>query len=113
MENWKGTKGECFEVMPARHVGCTIVSLGDFQGDIEFWHHQESKEIAEENAKLVSDALITVNECGLLPSELLEHRNELLTNLKHATEALKAVSSFGATKPIIERFQELINKISK
>jgi len=34
------------------------------------------------NAKLIADAGTTSNKCGLLPSELLEQRNELLQSLK-------------------------------
>lgn len=34
------------------------------------------------NAKLIADAGTTANKCGLLPSEILEQRNELLEALK-------------------------------
>jgi len=111
MEKWNGTKGSEFKIQPAKHIGCTVVYLGDFKGDIEFWHHQETKEIAQENARLTCDALITVNECGLLPSELLKERNELLEMIKHMHPVYKENSE--PWLKIEKRKDELINKISK
>lgn len=38
-----------------------------------------------DNAQLIADAGTTANKCGLLPSELLEQRDELLNKLKDLT----------------------------
>ncbi len=43
----------------------------------------------EANAQLIADAGTTANKCGLLPSELLEQRNELLETLQGTMKALK------------------------
>lgn len=43
-------------------------------------------------------------------AQLIATAPELLVELKHCVEALKAVSSFGATKPIIECAEKTINK---
>ena len=43
----------------------------------------------EANANLIADALNTANKCGLLPSELLEQRDELLYCVKALHENKK------------------------
>ena len=50
----KFTKGE-FKIIPSDHIGITTVSLGDFNGSVEFWHHHGNsgtQEEAEANANL-------------------------------------------------------------
>lgn len=55
-----------------------------------------SKQV-ESNAKLIADAGTTANKCGLLPSELLEQRDEMLKMLEtlnfELTEAIKELQS--------------------
>lgn len=43
----------------------------------------------EANAQLIADAGTTANKCGLLPSELLEQRDELLNKLKDLTNRIE------------------------
>jgi hypothetical protein len=77
------TKGDKWEVRKADPIkGAHIVCLGDFKGDITFWHHFTSESEAIANAKLTADAGNTAQKCGLLPSELLKQRDELLERLK-------------------------------
>lgn len=44
---------------------------------------------AEANAKLIADAGTTANKCGLVPSEILQQRDELLKALELYMERLK------------------------
>lgn len=81
MENWKGTKGNEFKVIPSDHIGSTLVFLGEFKGEIEFWHHHGdtlTKEEAIANAELTCDAFHTIQKCNKLPSQLLGENSELL-----------------------------------
>lgn len=57
MKRFRGTKGEWKVVIPD-HIGCTNVQFGDdiFNGFIEVWHHQSSKEEAQANAHLICAA---------------------------------------------------------
>jgi glycerol-3-phosphate dehydrogenase len=43
-------------------------------------------------------------------SELLQSNKELLEALEYSLSAIKAINSFGATKPIIARIEQLIQK---
>jgi hypothetical protein len=49
--------------------------------DNQGWGTNNSIELWEGNADLITDAGNTANKCGLLPSELLEQRDELLNVL--------------------------------
>lgn len=57
MKRFRGTKGEWKVVIPD-HIGCTNVQFGDdiFNGFVEVWHHQSSKEEATANAHLICAA---------------------------------------------------------
>lgn len=57
MKRFKGTKNKWKVVIPD-HIGCTNVQFGDdiFNGFIEVWHHQSSKEEATANAHLICAA---------------------------------------------------------
>ena len=54
----------------------------DTDHDSQGWGTNNSIELWEANAKLITDAGNTAQKCGLLPSELLEQRDELLNTLK-------------------------------
>lgn len=43
-------------------------------------------------------------------AQLIAAAPELLEELQHTVKALEVVASFGATKPIIERAKQVINK---
>lgn len=54
----KFTKGK-YKVVDSEHKGITTVSLGDFNGSVEFWHHHGNsctREEAEANANLFMSA---------------------------------------------------------
>ncbi len=53
------------------------------------YHSSIAKSEVIENAKLIADAGNTANKCGLLPSELLAQRDELLSALEMITKRLK------------------------
>ena len=61
------------------------------------------------NAKLIADAGTTANKCGLLPSELLDQRNELL---EACICSFKTFISIGVTMEA-EIMVELNNAIKK
>jgi hypothetical protein len=116
MKNWNGTKGSGFKTELAQHIGCTIVDLGDFKGDVEFWHHQDTKEVAVANAELFADALNTIQKCGLLPSELKEQRDLLLDMLQKVSVIQSENYGNGMQthlkmSGISSELNELINKI--
>lgn len=102
--NFKGTKAEC---------------IIDEQDDLFIVAKIEKKNICvmldngqylpwsetQENAKLIVDAFNTMQECDLLPSELLKQRNELL-------EFTKEISKRYPNSPhIFNPANELIKKI--
>lgn len=71
----KGTKGHCLQAQIWSSVQETsVVNIKS----------TETEEEANSNAKLITDALNTINICGLHPSELLEKHNELIKLLKKA-----------------------------
>lgn len=62
---------EPWTVVDCDHIGATVVSFGDFNGNIELWHHHNSKEESEANAKLIAAA-----------PELLKELNHLVALLE-------------------------------
>lgn len=93
----KHTKGE-WTVKPCDHVGAIEVSFGDFKGEVKLWYHHgdtQTKEEAEANARLIASA------------------PKLLEELTQCVKALKAINSMGATTPIIERAEKVIEKATK
>ena len=93
----KHTKGE-WEVFKPDHMGCTNVSIGKnagFNQFVELWHHQNSKEESEANAKLIAaapellEALININ--NILNSAYQSSKDEEILDItinaiKKATE---------------------------
>lgn len=57
--------------------------------DIYSFASSISDEEAAANAKLIADAGTTANKCGLMPSELLEQRNDLLEALIDITNSYR------------------------
>ena len=56
------------------------------------------------NAELIADAFNTANETQLLPSELKEHRDELM-------KLAKEISVYSNSKSLNKKAEQLINKI--
>ncbi len=74
MGKFKGTKDwEITEISGDR------ICIGT---DIDVWCLKITEEEMNANAKLIADAGTTANKCGLLPSELLKQRDELLKALR-------------------------------
>lgn len=56
------------------------------------------------NAQLIADVFNTANKCDMLPSELLEQRDEVISLLKRIVIAVeqKHADKFGFGKPILD-----------
>lgn len=68
----------------------------------------------EANANLIADAFNTANKCGLLPSELLEQRDELLMYTKSLIEYINSKRAPMTTeKQLIKRLSDTINQIEQ
>lgn len=90
MENFKFTKGE-WEVFKPDHIGCTNVRIGKNNGFcqfVELWHHQNSKEESEANAKLIAaapkllDALIELEQrVVMIMSQLVDSPHEISNDI--------------------------------
>lgn len=87
---FKGSKGEWFvEKDPSDK---SIVNVKCVNGDDEDWmtltiynysnSDKKEREFAKANAELIADAGNTIQSCGLLPSELLKQRDEMIALLK-------------------------------
>ena len=77
---FKGTKEPCVvihDINVESIGGRPICACGTFSAK-----EKRSQSVNKENAKLIADAFTTISKCDLLPSELLEQRNELLEALK-------------------------------
>jgi hypothetical protein len=59
--------------------------------------HLPDNEYAEHNARLIADAGNTYQQCGLLPSELLKQRDELLDVLREIR-----LNALGHDNPVIK-----------
>lgn len=64
----------------------------------------------EANAELFKDSIETANKCNLLPSELLEQRDELLTNLKRLVDRIQECNYHNDFPSAFERAQNAIKK---
>ena len=95
MTKFKGTKGEWVKKgvhSISRNECVTITSTVDSIASVHTLFDgidNYSKAIeAESNAQLIVDAGNTINKCDLMPSELLEQRNELLKTLQDFWELI-------------------------
>jgi len=82
------------------------ILVGNEKTDVcTFWKKDIKDKKAKNNALLLIDGLDTANKCGLLPSELLEAKNELL-------ELLKEIHSYDGFvfEKDYKRVSELIQK---
>ena len=88
--------GSKFDILVSHKYVCHVMPIK---------YHKEQ----ESNATLISDAFNTANKCGLLPSELLEQRDELLTCLKNTYGKLTAQTP----EYIFDAIQDTINQIEQ
>lgn len=120
---FKGTKGE-WTINHWEHGEGGVTYCGELNGVKRF----KGDAICGEQYHIVSDLhpndhnvehsferahiadISAFSEESTANAHLIAAAPELLVALKHCVEALKAVSSFGATKPIIERAEKTINK---
>lgn len=63
---------------------------------------------SESNAELIADCLITANKCGLLPSKLLEQRDEMLEMLQDILDTIRECET-----PRLYEIEQLIKKATK
>jgi len=70
---------------------------------------------ARENTQLIADAFNTANKCDMLPSELLEQRNELLDMLQATVDILNNPNSFDLVwkLKVKEMSEQLIKKATE
>jgi len=79
----------------------------------------QTTEEAEANAELIADAGTTANKCGLLPSELLAQRDELLEAAQWAVKQFKRLADEGRYPEFMlsqnggEGIMPLVNAIKK
>jgi len=103
MKNWNGTKGlytieeketavGYFYKVSAGSVSICNITTRDL-------------DVARLNAELISDAGNTIQKCGLLPSQILSERDQLLETLNNLVIKIKL------PKSAINEANELINKI--
>jgi hypothetical protein len=110
MKGWKGTKGLFIyenDVYTDTHSNytCHIKNEND---KIIVSAFGNSVEEVRDNALLMVNAGNTIQKCGLLPSELLEQRDELLVFVKRIQPILKDRMLYNSA----EGANELINKIT-
>jgi len=87
MSNFKGTKGDV--TIDISHPSPTIVEIGinkfyeskDWEMITLYNAKDEKTQLA--NANLIEDAFNTISKCDLLPSQLLEQRDEAINLLNH------------------------------
>jgi hypothetical protein len=100
MSEFKGTKGPWY----VDHV------LADNTDIAKIRSASDQKTIAELAA--YEFRLVSINETNA-NAKLISKAPELLEMLKYSLEALKVVTSFGATKPVIERIEKLIKEATE
>ena len=93
MSEFKGTKGK-WEINT--ETESRIVMLN---GSIDVWDFDKDRNLDNEEYKA--------------NAQLISKAPEMLEEIKHLVKALKAVNSFGATKPIIEHAEQLIKEATK
>ena len=81
--------------------GKSVASLRHKPDSVFFAVEKEAKA----NAELIADAGNTAQKCNLLPSELLQQRDELLAALD------KMINTWHTTETDIKEYRSLINKI--
>ena len=92
--------------------GTTFITCGSKQM-IDYAGYKTTEEEDDANAQLIIDAGNTIQSCGLLPSQLLKQRNELLEALKESQNMLMGVDwseneGFPECKSVFERNEKLI-----
>mgnify|MGYP000883424698 CR=1 FL=1 len=107
MKDLKITKGEWVGVEYAGHYS---LQVAPFYGARDLLDEDKTNE-AEANMKLCCDAGNTAQKCGLLPSELLKQRDELLEALKklvhlHGCEQ----EGIGSGQPTPEQWYKAVEK---
>lgn len=95
MENLKHTKGEWDYSFPEHNEKQIYIHAGSELPLAKITYNYNE---AIANAKLIADAGTTTNKCGLLPSELLEQRDELLEACIKASEIIKSDYLLNAIK---------------
>ena len=120
MSEFKGTKGE-WVFHPISEYSNGWISIDIPMGSITIYNgvypyvFSEDKEkcieILEANAKLIADAGTTASESGLMPSELLKQRNEMLKALKDILPL--AMYFINENHPTYKKVIELIKKATE
>lgn len=94
MDRFKGTPGEWELYGATRSVLHGLV-------DPDYYQIKCNHETIANNIPNKADARVMTNA------------KELLDGLQYAVKALKAISSFGATEPIIKQLESIINKATE
>jgi hypothetical protein len=115
MSKFKGTKGKSEFVHTEQHPKeenewHSVVQMPKTAISITSTKFLSKKE-SESNGKLIADAFNTINECDLLPSELLSQRNEFMEALNEMVLFAEFHGYTSSTE--INKARELINKATK
>jgi len=90
-----------------------VVGIGEIVCNVT----TRNTERSDKNATLISDAFNTANRCGLLPSELLEQRDELLDKLRRVLISVESISKYDfdvqTSNELIDECNNTINQIEQ
>ena len=109
-----GNRGSHFEVLRP-----LVNQDGEYKGQVGGYEiiigETTHPKITEAHARFISEAGTVANQCGLMPSELLAQRDELLDTLKHIEEYWNRNNNERAMEDacwhIIETAQDAIYKV--
>ena len=95
-------------------IECNNKTIAEVKGR----HYKVNNKVCDANAKLIADAGTTASKCGLLPSELLEQRNELLEALEYLLNEYQETLIFeyshsGEDNPEVIQAKQAIKKATE
>lgn len=107
MKDLKITKGKYSLYKGKKNL---FISTPEWLQFIKIYVTKSFKIEAESNASLILDTFETANKCNLLPSELLDQRDELLANLKRLVDRIQECNYHNDFPSAFERAQNAIKK---
>lgn len=112
MSEFKGSKGK-WEIRNKNNSSFSIEVIDKSFAEVYVPFDADDIYESQANAELIAEAGNIRQQIQFSLTELKRQRDELLSELKIAVKALEAVYSFGATKPIIERWQKVIESATE
>ena len=89
--------------------GSICIHTEQFDSICDFWKDNEDRSEPFRLSEIALDAFNTANKCGLLPSELLSQRDELLSCLKKTYGKLTAQTP----ECVFDEITDTINQIEQ